>query len=148
MVIVMSTDTEIAKKAKKSFEKDTAAHALVSLMVQDEFSDMPEAYIAEQADLTLEEYNAYMSDPHFLRWAAKKMQDLYVKKLPALLNTMFQQALDGKGRQQKMLLDFMKITQKEEETKSPNIVIVNNIPNPDSRNDNHTDAIDVTEGVR
>lgn len=135
------------KALKTSFEKDTRANALVSLMAEDSFTEMPGSYIAQETGLTLEEYEAYMSDPLFLRWAVKKMQDLYVKKLPALLNTMYEQALQGKGRQQKMLLDFMKITQKEEETKSPNIVIVNQIPNPDNSSNDSARVIDVTEDV-
>src|SRR5699024_3246622 len=80
---------------KKSFEKDESAHKIVELMVQDDFSEIPDIHKADQSGLTLEEYTAYMNDPTFLRWAVKNMQDLYVAKLPQVLNTIYNQAVGG-----------------------------------------------------
>lgn len=129
---------------KKSFEKDNTAKELVRLMMDEGFSDMPDTYKAESLGITLNEYREYMNDASFLRWAVKNMQDLYVAKLPEVLNTIFNQAVEGKGRQQKMLLEFMKISSEEKETKSPNIIIVNNIPNPDEAN-KHQDIVNLEE---
>lgn len=131
---------------KKSFEKDTTAHAIVELMADDSFTDMPDSYKAQEVGISLSNYQSYMNDPLFLRWTVSKLQDLYVKNLPALLHTMFEQATQGAGRQQKMLLDFMKVTAEDKETKSPNIVIVNNIPNPDNLKDVKDETIiEITE---
>jgi len=132
--------SEIVKK--KSFEKDETAKQLVQLMTQENFSELPDTIKANQLDISVADYNKYMNDPHFLRWAVKNMQDLYVQKLPEVMNTIYNQALQGHGRQQKMLLDFMKITNENQETKSPNIVIVNNIPNPDRINPEDVVTID------
>lgn len=116
---------------KKSFEKDETAQQIIRLMMDEKFADMPDIYKAETLGISLQEYEKYINDPSFLRYAVKTMQDLFIAKLPKVLNTIYQQALEGKGRQQKMLLEFMKISNDDKETKSPNIIIVNNIPNPD-----------------
>jgi hypothetical protein len=115
----------------KTFDKDTTALRLTELMLDDEFTEMPMSYRAQRVGCDVAKLNKYMADPAFLNWASRRLQELYKAKLPDLLHTIFAQALEGKGRQQKMLLDFMGVTTERQENKAPNIVIVNNIPNPD-----------------
>ncbi|PWA11060.1 hypothetical protein DCC39_10195 [Pueribacillus theae] len=131
---------------KKSFEKDDTAKELVLLMMEKGFSEMPDSYKADQLGISLSEYSNYMNNPEFLRWAVKTMQDLYVARLPEVLNTIYSQAVAGKGRQQKMLLEFMKISSKDEEMRSPNIIIVNNIPNPDDQKPQVINMEEITNG--
>lgn len=128
----------------KTFDKDTTALSIAELMADDEFTEMPATYRAQRVGCDVATLNEYMTDPAFLNWASRRLQELYKAKLPELLNTMYAQAIDGKGRQQKMLLDFMGVTTEKQENKAPNIVIVNQIPNPDELTSKKNDPIDVT----
>ena len=129
-----------------TFNKDPVAEKIARLMADPEFPNLPDTYKAEQAGITVSELQKYLENPQFLRWAAERMRDYYLAQLPALLNVITQQALQGKGRQQQMLLDFMKvITKEKEETKAPNIIIVTNVPDPfkESQDDKDRVVIDL-----
>ena len=118
-------------------------------MLEEGFTQLPDVYKAEQLGMSVEKLRAYIHDPAFLRWTVKQMQDLAIRRLPEMLQTMFRQAIDeGKGRQQKMLLEFMKIAQKEEESKAPNIVMANNIPNPDQKESSQVLEVGESHGNR
>lgn len=122
--------TALPKKVQ-SFEKDELANNIVALMLDPEFTEMPETYKAQRADCSLSEYASYMKDPAFLNWMGKRLPELYKAKLPDLMKTVFEQALQGKGRQQKMMMEVMGMLDQKQEQQNPNITIINNIPNPD-----------------
>ncbi|NLY47387.1 MAG: hypothetical protein GX053_15620 [Tissierella sp.] len=117
---------------KKSFEKDETALALSKMMARPDFMEIPDSYKAQVLGITEKELEQYMTDPNFLRWAVKQMQDLMLANLPEVMQTVVAQAKGGSVKHQKLLLEFTKVLGKqEEEVRSPNIIIVNNIPNPD-----------------
>lgn len=116
---------------KKSFNKDPNAEKIARLMSEPDFAELPDDYRAKRVGIPTTDLKTYLNDPDFLRWASDKMRDYYLAQLPAVMSTIYQQALEGKGRQQKMLLDFMKVTAPDrEEQRSPNITIITNIPDP------------------
>ena len=136
---------ETSIPVKPAFDKDPNAEKIARLMAEPDFADLPDAYRAKRVGLSVEEFQSYMSNPQFLRWAVEKMRDFYLARLPAVLNTIYEQAMQGKGRQQKMLLDFMKVTAAEkEEAKAPNITIITNIPDPDKQREKSEIIIDVS----
>lgn len=134
---------------KPTFDKDPYAEKIAKLMADPGFTEMPDTYKAKRVGLSVEELQAYFDNPNFLRWAVEKMRDFYLSRLPAVMNTIYEQALQGKGRQQKMLLEFMKVTATEkEETKAPHITIITNIPDPDKKEEKSRIVIDVnSEGT-
>lgn len=114
-----------------TFDQDEKAKAIVDVMAEDGYPNMTEEMRARKAGLSLAEYRKYMKNPAFLDWLARRLPQLYKARLPELMNKMFEQAMDGAGRQQKMLLEVMGILDTKQESKNPNIIIINNIPNPD-----------------
>lgn len=137
--------TENALVKAPTFDQDEKAQAIVAVMADQEYPNMPESYRAQRAGVSLAEYRKYMQNPAFLDWVAKRLPQLYKARLPELMNKMFKQAMDGQGRQQKMLLEVMGIMDSKQENKSPNIVIINNIPNPDDLKKD-ADVIEVQVG--
>jgi len=116
-----------------TFDQDEKAKAIVDVMAEDGYPNMTEEMRARKAGLSLAEYRKYMKNPAFLDWLARHLPQLYKARLPELMNKMFEQAMDGAGRQQKMLLEVMGILDTKQESKNPNIIIINNIPNPDDQ---------------
>lgn len=114
--------------AKKAFYKDPVALKLVDMMTEPDFSEKPDAYIAKSLGISVQQLKEYQKDPDFLEWMGKRLPKLLKKRLPELLNTILEQGIAGKGRQQKMALELMGLLEKQTDTHSPNITVITNIP--------------------
>jgi len=136
----MTQEVAVRKKTAigtfKGFDDDEKARAIVDVMLHEDYQELSSVARANRAGVSLQEYNAYLANPEFLDWSTKRLKRLYKAKLPEVMQTVYQQAVQGSAKQQRMLLEFMDVLEsKQGENRNPNIVIVNNIPDPDKTPD-------------